>query len=53
MRSFLTTELVKFNAEFCDIDLETPAFEFYILFLEEFVSRVDFDRVCLGKYLWL
>lgn len=53
MPSFLTTELVKFNAEFCDIDLETPAFEFYILFLEEFVSRVDFDSVCHGKYLWL
>lgn len=35
MPSFLTTELVKFNAKFCDIDLEMPAFDFCILFLEE------------------
>lgn len=51
--SFLVTKLVKFSAEFCSIVFEMHAFDFCILFLEEPINRVDLNKVCLGKYLWL
>lgn len=53
MPSFLIAKLVKFNAEFCSIDFEMHAFDFCILFLEEPINRADFNKICLGKYLWL
>lgn len=53
MPSFLITKLVKFNTEFCSIDFEMHAFDFCILFLEQPINRLDFNKVCLGKYLWL